>query len=295
VRPFDDIDRLADWQALDKVALPARDAVDKILSKNRTVADLLHGVPLGHSLHAVLVQLTIGSFASAALLDTVPRTRRPATALIAVGVVSALPTVASGWADYSQAYINQQRVGVVHAAANGTMIAGYVASLAARAKGHGFRGALWGWAALAVGTVGATLGGHMTYHQGVGVNHAESISRTGPDDWTDAGSFDDLPEGRPTRRVVGDVGIVVVRHGDTVHALAERCAHLSGPLSQGSLEDVDGEGECLVCPWHGSVFRVADGGVVHGPSIAPQPTFHTRVQNGRLEVRVVGYAAVPAS
>jgi nitrite reductase/ring-hydroxylating ferredoxin subunit/uncharacterized membrane protein len=294
VRPFDDIDRIAAWPVLDKIAAPIRDRITPLLEKNRTVSDALHGVPLGHPLHPILVQVTIGSFASAAILDVVPRTRRPAAALIGVGLVSALPTLATGWADWSQGHEEQQRVGLVHAAANATMLGGYVASLAARAKGKGLRGAMWGWAAIAVGTVGATLGGHMSYHQSFGANHAEAYPHIGPADWTDVGRLDEIPEGKPTRRVMGDVGVVVIRHGDRVQALGERCAHASAPLSDGELETVDGQ-ECLVCPWHGSVFRVSDGHVVHGPSIAPQPVFHTRVQDGRLALRVDAWPGVPAS
>jgi len=40
---------------------------------------------------------------------------------------------------------------------------------------------------------------------------------------------------------------------------------------------------CVVCPWHGSTFRLADGGVVHGPAATDQPTLLTRVVDGRLQ------------
>jgi nitrite reductase/ring-hydroxylating ferredoxin subunit/uncharacterized membrane protein len=293
VRPFDDIDRLAAWPALDKIAAPARDLVNRVLT-DRKVADVLHGVPIGHPLHPVLAQLTFGSFLSAGVLDLVPRTRRPATALIGVGLLSAAPTAAAGWADYAQAHEEQQRVGVVHAAANITMLAGYVASLAARARGRGFRGALWGWAALAVGSAGAALGGHLSYHQSLGANHAESYPHIGPEDWIDVGPLSELPDGTPVSRTSGDVGVVVVRRGDEVLALGERCPHASAPLSDGELTTADGD-ECLVCPWHGSVFRLEDGRVVHGPATAPAAVFPTRVRDGRLELRVATWPGVPAS
>ncbi|HTV98806.1 MAG TPA: Rieske (2Fe-2S) protein [Streptosporangiaceae bacterium] len=35
---------------------------------------------------------------------------------------------------------------------------------------------------------------------------------------------------------------------------------MSGPLSDRDLAD-----GCLTCPWHGSVLRIRDGSVVHGP------------------------------
>jgi nitrite reductase/ring-hydroxylating ferredoxin subunit len=293
VRPFDDIDRLAAWPALDQIAAPARDLVNRVLTDQR-VADVLHGVPIGHPLHPVLAQASFGSFLSAGILDLVPRTRRPATALIGVGLLAAGPTAAAGWADYAQAHEEQQRVGIVHAAANITMLSGYVVSLAARARGRSFRGALWGWAALAVGSAGAALGGHLSYHQSLGANHAEAYPHIGPEDWFDVGPVSELPEGTPVSRTYGDVGVMVVRRGDEVHALGERCPHASAPLSDGSLTDADGD-ECVVCPWHGSVFRLTDGRVMRGPATAPAATFPTRVRDGRLELRVATWPGVPAS
>ena len=293
MRPFDDIERLAAWPALDKVAAPARDLVNKVLT-NRKVADVLHGVPIGHPLHPALVQLTLGSFVSASLLDALPGTKRAAGTLVGVGLVSALPTIAAGWADYSQAHEEQQRVGIVHAAASATMVSGYAMSMVQRLRGRSGRARVLGWGALAVGSAGAVLGGHMSYHQALGANHAEGYPHIGPEDWTDVGTLDEIPEGAPTRRVVGDVGIVLVRHGQEIRALGERCSHASAPLSDGELTTEDGQ-ECLVCPWHASVFRLDDGKVVHGPATAPAPVFPTRVRDGRVELRVATWPGVPAS
>ena len=64
--------------------------------------------------------------------------------------------------------------------------------------------------------------------------------------------------------MLGDVPVVVIRDGERVHVLADRCSHLSGPLSDGDYHD-----GCLSCPWHGSTFRVADGSVARGPATAP--------------------------
>ena len=81
------------------------------------------------------------------------------------------------------------------------------------------------------------------------------------------------------RAMLGEVPVVIVRAGERIHALADRCSHLSGPLSEGDLDD-----GCLTCPWHGSKFRLADGAVVRGPATAPQPVFDTRVRSGVVQV-----------
>ncbi|MGN6239277.1 MAG: Rieske (2Fe-2S) protein, partial [Cellulosimicrobium cellulans] len=67
--------------------------------------------------------------------------------------------------------------------------------------------------------------------------------------------------------------------------LANKCSHLSGPLSDGEFAVEQGQG-CIVCPWHGSVFRLSDGAVVHGPATSPQHRFATQVRDGRLQVRL---------
>ena len=52
-----------------------------------------------------------------------------------------------------------------------------------------------------------------------------------------------------------------------------------GPLSDGDLS-----GGCVTCPWHGSIFRLADGSVARGPATAPQPVFDTWTRDGILQV-----------
>jgi len=82
----------------------------------------------------------------------------------------------------------------------------------------------------------------------------------------------------------------MLRQGSDVLALADQCAHLGGPLHQGTLTD-DGGGPCVTCPWHGSTFRLTDGAVVHGPATARQPAFDTRVvEGGMVQVRPAGPA-----
>lgn len=101
--------------------------------------------------------------------------------------------------------------------------------------------------------------------------------------WHSVGLLSALPDGKPARRFIGETPLVVVRAGSRASVLADRCSHLSGPLSEGDVAD-----GCVTCPWHGSVFSLADGEVVHGPATAPQPAFETRVVGEELQVRLPG-------
>jgi nitrite reductase/ring-hydroxylating ferredoxin subunit/uncharacterized membrane protein len=298
MRPFDDIVRLEHAEALDRPAAAIRGVVQRLL-RNRTLKDALHGVWLGHPLHPALAQVALGSFVSASLIDAVGGGRRESSGLIAVGLASTVPTVAAGWADWSDSHEDQQRVGLVHAALNAAAVACFAAALLRRRGGRSSGRLL----SLVGGTLigaGAALGGHLGYRQATGANHGEEVPHIGPGDWQPLGPLEDFPLGRPVRRLAGDVPVFVLRRSDDfsdvsrVTVLSNRCPHLSAPLHEGELSEVDGE-LCVTCPWHASVFRIRDGAVVHGPATAPVPGFESRIDGGVLQVRVRTLPGVPAS
>jgi nitrite reductase/ring-hydroxylating ferredoxin subunit len=265
------------------------------------VADALHGVWLGHPLHPGAAQFTAGSLLSASVLDAVGGPvgggRRPSTFLIWVGLTTAPVTVAAGWADWSQSHEDQQRVGLVHAVTNAVAATCYAAALVQRARGG--RGRLLSVLGGGLAGSAALIGGHLSFRQATGANHGEEVPHVASANWRTLGPLADVPVGRPVRRLAGDVPVLVLRRADGVgpggvSVLSDRCPHLSGPLSEGDLVDVDGEAH-IVCPWHASEFRVADGCVVHGPATAPVPRFEARVIDGDLQARVVPIPGVPAS
>jgi nitrite reductase/ring-hydroxylating ferredoxin subunit len=301
MRPFDDIVRIERAQVLDKPAAAVRGVVQRLL-KDRKVKDALHGVWLGHPLHPGLAAVAAGSFISATLLDTVGRPvgggRAPSSFLIAAGLALTPPTAAAGWADWSESHEDQQRVGLVHATANIVGVGLYAAALVRRLRGRS-SGRLLSIAAGGAAGAGALLGGHMGYRQAVGANHAEEVAHIGPADWQSLGPLTDVPVGKPVRRTAGDVPVMVLRRADGVgpngvSVLSDRCPHLSAPLHEGDVVDAGGEVH-IVCPWHGSEFRVSDGCVVHGPATAPVPRFESRVVGDELQARVVTIPGVPAS
>ncbi len=116
------------------------------------VRDLLKGRPLGHPLHPVLVQVPIGCWLSAAVLDVVPGERRGATALTAVGLAGVAPAAIAGWADWADQPPEQARVGLAHAASNAVAVGCYAVSLAARLGGRPVKGT-------------GALGGHIAHRQ----------------------------------------------------------------------------------------------------------------------------------
>jgi len=300
MRPFDDITRIERAQIVDKPVAAVRAVVTSVL-RHRTVKDALHGVWLGHPLHPGAAQFTAGSLLSASMLDAVGGPvgggRLPSSFLIATGLATAPVTAAAGWADWSESHEDQMRVGLVHAATNVVALSLYGAALVRRARGG--RGRLLSVAGGAVAGAGALIGGHLGYRQATGANHGEEIAHIGPEDWQSLGPVQEVPVGKPVRRVAGDVPVFVLRQPgsrgpDGISVLSDRCPHLSAPLHDGEIVDVGGEAH-VVCPWHSSEFRVADGCVVHGPATAPVPRFESRVVGDELQARVVTIPGVPAS
>jgi uncharacterized membrane protein len=115
-------------------------------------------------LHPVLTDLPIGFWTSAWVLDFGGRrTRGAADAMVAAGLLCAIPTVAAGLADWTERDRVERRVGLVHMGANGLATLFYAASLAARRRRHRLRGIALSWAGAAAATAGGYLGGRLAF------------------------------------------------------------------------------------------------------------------------------------
>jgi nitrite reductase/ring-hydroxylating ferredoxin subunit len=272
-------------------SLAALDGVGKWFGKQArglfgqgAAKEALSGTWLGHALHPLLTDVVIGSFLSATVLDVIggDEDGRAAERLIGVGIAAYLPTAASGfndWADTEPVSPEVRRTGLVHAWTNAAALGLYSASLASRRAGAHGRGKLLSLAGAGVMGGAAYLGGHLSLTRGVGPN--QTAYDPGPDDWQPAIAADDLANMEPTRVVVDDTPVLLLRHGDHFHAIHDRCSHRGCSLADGELEK-----ETITCPCHGSKFSLRDGSVLHGPATAPQPAYDVRESDGQLLLRV---------
>jgi nitrite reductase/ring-hydroxylating ferredoxin subunit len=269
-------------EAVDGAALKIAGAVTNAVPVGAP-RDTLSGTWLGHALHPALTDVVVGSFFSVTLLDLLggDDTGGARERLIEIGLVTSAPTIATGLSDWALTVHGDRRtrpVGLAHASVNLTASTLYAASLAARRRGAEGRGKLLGAAGAAVLSLGAFLGGHLSFTRGVGVN--ETTFDEGPGDWT-AVEAGELQEGQPISALAGDTPVLLLRHNGHVHAMHDRCSHRGCALSSGSVE-----GESITCPCHGSRFDLRDGSIERGPATAPQPVFETRDVEGRIEVRL---------
>lgn len=285
------VDRLENATALDPFAKGTKKIVDAAL-RPRRLRDILHGVPLGHPVHPLAVQVPLGTWVSAAVLDAVPGMDRAARMLIGVGVLSAVPTAVAGYTDWSKLHEQQLRVGVVHSVVNLLATGLYAVSFLQRTRDKHANGRLLGYAGLVVVAGGGFLGGHLTYRQAAGVNHTEDVPHLFPEGWQPLAPLNDIADGQLEHHIVEGTSLLVFRQGDEVNVLSDVCSHLSGPLHEGKIVDgastSRGSSPCVECPWHQSVFSLQTGGVIHGPATSAQPRFSTRITTGIVEICLPG-------
>jgi nitrite reductase/ring-hydroxylating ferredoxin subunit/uncharacterized membrane protein len=254
----------------------------------RYLQDFLNGVWLGHSLHAVLVDVVVGGSTAALALDLlrvvfgVEGLEDAAAWVLGLAWLSGIGAIVTGLTDYKDTSPNTaaRDVTIVHGVINFVGNGGFFFSMQQRFDGNhdvGFWSLL---VAYGIISIGAFIGGHIVYKHGYSVNYNALSRGTRAKEFTAVMPLIDLPEGTPTKATLGATGVMLVRRGEVVHALKETCSHLGGPLSKGELD-----GDTITCPWHQSVFRLADGSVVHGPATSRQARYETRVVNGQVELQ----------
>lgn len=160
---------LEDADALDSGVRLVRPVMDGITA-NATVRDFLQGRWLGHALHPLLVMVPLGSWLSAIVLDLsgTDEGGEAAQLLTGLGVLTAAPSAATGWAELADAGPREKRVGVVHAAANGGAVALQIGSWLARRSDRQGVGRALALAAVTLASAGGFLGGHLSVARGVG-------------------------------------------------------------------------------------------------------------------------------
>ena len=272
--------RVEQLDSLDKVAGAVATAVERAAPAGSSVNEALSGTDLGHPLHPPLTDVVIGAWTGAVALDWLGGKRGGPAAdwLVPLGVLSALPTMAAGLNDAARLAGPSQRLALVHATTNVVATGLFGASWLARRADRRFVGRLWALAGYGTVSLGAYLGGHLSFRRGVGVDHTAFLEA--PEDWTAVADEASVKELEPLLVTSAGVEIVLVREQGALYALLERCAHQGGPLHEGRIED-----GCVVCPWHSSRYRLSDGVALSGPTAHPQPALQVRVRDSKVEVR----------
>lgn len=106
-------------------------------------------------------------------------------------------------------------------------------------------------------------------------------------DWEPAIGLDELTADKASRVQVLGLDVLVLKHGETIFAVANRCTHQGAPLDRGVVNASESV-PTVTCPAHGSVFSLIDGRVRRGPASQPVQAFEVRVNEGSVEIRQRG-------
>lgn len=256
-----------------------------LFSAIKPLRDLAQGRWLGHPLHAAITDIPIGLLLGSVALDLIGQPTAADITLVGT-ILFMVAAAVSGLADYSETDGLARTRATLHGTLMTVALLVLIVSAVMRAGAPTDRTVpiVLSIIGFLIVTAGAFVGGDVVYVAGNMVSrHAFRGAGT---KWIrlDTGTVDDLarlPEATPTKMRAGSNDLVVVRVGDTVHAMHDVCAHAGGPLHEGRV--VDG---CVECPWHASRFRLTDGLAKQGPTVYDQPAYEIRAaEAGGYEVR----------
>jgi 3-phenylpropionate/trans-cinnamate dioxygenase ferredoxin subunit len=100
------------------------------------------------------------------------------------------------------------------------------------------------------------------------------------DPWIFVAEMKDLPQNIPRLIHPKGLGMIMLRRGEEVYALSNRCPHMGCALASGTLE-----GDVIRCPCHDWSFDVRTGELVMSREVKLR-TFQTRTEDGKLFVRL---------
>ena len=112
------------------------------------------------------------------------------------------------------------------------------------------------------------------------------------------GALECFADGAAESVTLSGRALVVVRRGDAVYVLRDRCPHQGAPLSDGHVTghvpscmpgahiSIERPGEIIVCPWHGWEFDVRTGHSLCDRQRTRVRSYATRVENGRVFVEM---------
>lgn len=95
--------------------------------------------------------------------------------------------------------------------------------------------------------------------------------------------LDELTDGESTRVDIDGRALAVVRLGDQVYVIGDRCSHADVSLSEG---EVDADACTIECPKHGSEFDLRSGEPLSLPAVRPVPRYQVAVVDGDVLVEL---------
>ena len=97
--------------------------------------------------------------------------------------------------------------------------------------------------------------------------------------WHDALPLADLDDSEPRDVRLSNRSLVLVRIGETIHAVDGICTHSFALLSDGYVD-----GSAIECPLHAARFDLSTGRVLDGPAETDLDTYPVRLSGAVVQV-----------
>lgn len=177
------VERIEGTAIVDRLAGVVDQASERVVTPR--LRRTLRGDWLGHALHPAMTDVPLGCWIGSTVLD-LTGDRRGARRLLLAGVVAAVPTIATGLAEWRRIVDTKaRRLAAVHATGAGLTTALYAMSWWKRGR-HPWRAAGWSLAAGATAIATGWMGGHLGLVEGVGGGRREQRSAAPADPLVDA-------------------------------------------------------------------------------------------------------------
>jgi len=104
-----------------------------------------------------------------------------------------------------------------------------------------------------------------------------AVARATCEQWQRVAGDDDVPDGAAKMIYFAGEQVALVRAGQKLYAVANRCSHANASLADGTVAD-----GALTCASHGSTFDLATGEPSCGPASRPLTTYAVRSEDGGI-------------
>jgi uncharacterized membrane protein/nitrite reductase/ring-hydroxylating ferredoxin subunit len=271
------------------------------------IKHLLQGRPLGHPLHPILNHFPVALFVISLLFDVATLFGYGGNVFVlaafytmALGVVMGVLASITGLADYLDIRADHpgKRNATFHMGLNLTMLVLYALNLNLRnadlsATSTPVLPFVLSLAGVGIIGLSGYLGGQLVYDDGIGVGrHLRAAdappqtirvlsSRADSNGFVAVAEEAALPEGAALRVQLDRTVMAVAKLEGETYAFQEFCTHRFGPLSEGNFH-----GHQVQCPWHQSCFDVRTGKVTRGPAKVDLNVYESKVEGGKILVRV---------
>lgn len=160
---------------------------------------------------------------------------------------------------------------------------------------EGGLGSVGGWVLLvsgfgSLGLMSLTLGPLLGFDPPFPIRASSIIPSSRLKRWSSAGPLAEFVDGVPKEVRMRTVRVLIVRDGETAHALNALCSHMRLPLGGFPGSPIKPEplrDGCVTCPFHGARFDADGGQVVRQPWASEFNNDHPFF--GRIQSKLIGW------